>query len=222
MDIHRTLFIVGMLLFLPIFSFSQNGWGLTTGNETREGNSGIYFSYRLPGSITVDPLTGLSVGPQVFPIVLGYSRSVGNAHLFGAEGGWIRSPFLFLVGNNGNVIDVNSNTPQLRANYKFLPLGGNHLIEPYVGGGIVVGASFANPPGQRFLAINGDFQAMIGARVYPKGPFFLQVEVPYTFAILRQLLTQNVNNTTGNTEFSLGPDFNSGQFWPLIGIGIEW
>ncbi len=181
MKSYRFLLCASILLCLSLSSFSQDDRLLVKGSAPTVGNNGIYLSYRLPGERLFDPVTGQNVGSEPFPVILGYYKTIKDVHLLGVEAGWVRNPASRMIDANGNFVNVAVNTAQLRFNYKFLPLGGDHLIEPYVGGAIVV-SSTLNMEVQSFLAAGGNLQIMAGARVHAGGPFFLQVEVPYTLA----------------------------------------
>lgn len=209
-------------MLLTLTAFSQNGWGLVKGSSYGNDGHGIYIAYRLPGETMVDPFTGRNIGPEPFPLILGYSRTINDSHLLSGEGGWLRMPFLLVDDGSGTLQSIQSNTPQARLAYRFMPLGGEHIIEPYLGGGVVLAVPTAEVLGQRIVGINGDLQIMAGARIQPGGPIFLQVEVPYTWANLRQLVMQNPAGSSTTSSFNLGPDFFIGQFWPLIGVGMKW
>lgn len=213
--------LVGLFLSIPISSLSQNDRLVVAGSDPTHGNDGIYLAYRLPGERFIDPNTGQAIGPEPFPAILGYTKVLNSSHILGVDLGWLRNPTTRLMDVNGNLVNVPVNTFQARFNYKFMPLGGDHLIEPYVGGAIVVGSTLSTQV-QRLLAVNGNLQISAGARIFLGGPYFLQVEVPYSVANLSQWVTENGNNGINNTDFSLGSNLGRNQFWPVIGIGFEW
>lgn len=198
---------------------AQNGWGLTQGSSYGEAGNSIHLSYRMPGASFRDPATGRNLAPQSVPVILGYTRTVEDAHMLTLEGGWVQAPFLLITDQNGDPIEVPANIPQLRFSYRWMPLGGDHLLEPYAGIGAVAGVNITRLPNQPFWGFNGDVQAMIGFRFFAAGPLFFQAELPYTLLTMRRLLFPD--GSTGNS-FQLGPEFTTGQFWPLFGIGVKW
>lgn len=215
-------FLPFLLIGMVASCYSQNGWGLVKGSSYGDEGHGIYLTYRLPGETFRDPITGRNVGPDPFPLILGYSRTVNDSHLLSGEVGWLQMPFLLVEDGTGTLQSIQSNTPQVRFAYRFMPFGGEHIIEPYLGGGVVISVPTAEVLGQRLVGVNGDMQVMAGARIQPGGPIFFQLEVPYTWANLRQLVVQNAGGSSTMTSFNLGPDFFVGQFWPLIGVGVKW
>lgn len=218
MKLFHSLFLSCLLLLSTFSAFSQNGWGLVPGSSYGEEGYGIHVAYRLPGE-TVS-INGRNIAPQAVPVIIGFTRTLEESHMLGAELGWVQSPRLLITDLNGNVIDeVPANTPQLRLSYKWMPLGGEHILEPYLGAGFVAAGTFSSIPGDRFQGINGDLQAMAGLRIAPGGPLFFQLELPYTYLTARQLVFPD-GSTATITRF--GPDFFMGQFWPLIGVGVKW
>lgn len=213
-----SIFFTSLLLFSTVSTFSQNGWGLVKGSSYGEEGYGIHIAYRPPGETFL--INGRNVAPQAIPVVIGFGRTLAEQHVLSAELGWVQSPRLLITDLNGNVIDeVPANTPQLRLSYKWMPLGGEHILEPYLGAGIMLAGTFSSIPGERFQGINGDLQAMAGLRIAPGGPIFFQLELPYTYLTARQLIFPDGSTSTVT---SFGPDFFMGQFWPLIGVGVKW
>lgn len=214
----RFFLFVGVLLSLPISSISQNNKSFVRDSAYSPEGNGIYIAYRFPGaSITTN---GTNTAPQIIPVILGFSRKLEKVHMVGGELGWVQDSRWLITGPNGNITDlIPTNTPQLRLSYKWMPLTGDHILEPYLGAGMMVGATFSRSPRDRFQGLNVDMQALAGLRISPKGSIFFQLEVPYTYFRAHQLFFPD-GSTASDTAF--GPDFFMGQFWPVIGVGVKW
>lgn len=209
---------VGGFLTLPVCSLSQNSKSFVRDSTYSQEGNGIYIAYRPPGaSITSN---GTNTAPQVISVILAFSRKLEKVHMVGGELGWIQDSRWLITDPNRNITDlIPTNTPQLRLSYKWMPLTGDHILEPYLGAGMMVGATFGRMPRDRFQGLNVDMQALAGLRINPEGSIFFQLEVPYTYFRAHQLLFPD-GSTASNTAF--GPDFFMGQFWPLIGVGVKW
>ena len=213
-------FLILLLSVMALPLSAQNGWGLVPGSSYGDEGNSLHIAYRLPGRQLFIPGTGQQIAPQAFPIVLGYGRTLNDMHLVGAELGLVTQANTFLTDQDGNLIAAtNSITPQIRGTYKFLPVGGEHLLEPYFGVGVAVGSTFTSMAGNRFISVNAEVQALGGLRIYVGGPMFIQFELPYTWLNVRRLTFPD-----GSSNFAMlfGPEFNTSQFWPLFGLGVKW
>ncbi|MDP5170570.1 MAG: hypothetical protein NWR72_10015 [Bacteroidia bacterium] len=213
--------LLPILLLSTFSSFAQNGWGLVPGSSHGGGREyAITIGYQPPLRDLVVPGTSRNILPVAIPVILGFSRTFSDAHVIGVELGARTHKFAQILDEQGAVLaTVNSFTPLLRGSYRWLILGGDHAVEPYVGATLLANATFTNWPGDRFTSAGLATQVIAGVRIYTGSPIFLQLEVPYTWAslLLGRLPdgSQSVFSTVGDHDFE-------SQFWPLASIGITW
>ncbi len=204
-------FLLCVIVSLPLTGIAQNGygWGLYHGQYDGERNHCIGVFFQPPASRAFLPGSAVNVAQVAFPLVLGYGRTLLEMHQWGIDlGASSQSRFPTASGSAAAVY------PKMRLSYRWLPLKGEYLVEPYLGGGIVGSVGITNMPNRRLMGASGGLQAMLGMRVHTGSPIFIHFEIPYT-AI--QLFDSGLG-----VETSFALDSFNDQFWPLIGIGAAW
>ncbi len=194
------------------------GWGLRPGSSGYNDRiTAFYLAYYPSPRPVIVPQTRLNINPEAIPVVLGWSRTMGERHLLGVDAGLTRREQLEVLAGSTDSL-LSGITPQVRLSYRIMPLGGDHAVEPYLGAGIVLSPTISDSETRPFHSFQSNSQLILGLRVFTGSPVFLHLEVPYTFA---NWITYPNTGSTGY-GFNLLSTELLGQFWPLFGVGVTW